>query len=194
MLTRRTLVTASLPLLTLTTLAACGPNMAGSSGSDPGTVRFAWWGNPTRDELTRAAIDAYAEVAQDITVAAEPGEWDGYWDKLATQVAGGDCPDVLQMDESYLAESASRGIHLDLGRSRRHRHPTHGRDGRGHLRRPAVRHRRRPAAVRLPAPARCREVQRGGRPRLCGGGSPAVDGARAAPPGDGRRALRVRGR
>ena len=114
MLTRRTLVTASLPLLTLTTLAACGPNMAGSSGSDPGTVRFAWWGNPTRDELTRAAIDAYAEVAQDITVAAEPGEWDGYWDKLATQVAGGDCPDVLQMDESYLAEYASRGILLDL--------------------------------------------------------------------------------
>src|SRR5699024_4011385 len=61
-------------------------------------------------------------------------------------------------------------------------------DGRGHLRRPAVRHRRRPAAVRLPAPARCREVQRGGRPRLCGGGSPAVAGARAAPPGAGRRA------
>src|SRR5699024_315216 len=114
MLTRRTLVTASLPLLTLTTLAACGPNMAGSSGSDSGTVRFAWWGTPTRDELTRAAIDAYAEVAQDITVAAEPGVWDAYWDNLATQRARGDCPDALQMDESHLAEYASRGILLDL--------------------------------------------------------------------------------
>src|SRR5690606_34188528 len=49
-----------------------------------------------------------------LTISAEPGDWSGYWDKLATQVASGDSPDVIQMDEGYLAEYSSRDILLDL--------------------------------------------------------------------------------
>src|SRR5690625_5059122 len=42
------------------------------------------------------------------------GEWNGYWDKLATQTAGGDLPDVIQMDEKYISEYGGRGALLDL--------------------------------------------------------------------------------
>lgn len=94
-------------------LAACGPNRSGGGQSD-GTLRFAWWGNEKRDALTNQALDLYTRENPEITVSAEPSDWSGYWDKLATQVAGGDIPDILQMDEGYLAEYASRGVLLDL--------------------------------------------------------------------------------
>ncbi|MGO2359891.1 MAG: ABC transporter substrate-binding protein [Brachybacterium tyrofermentans] len=116
--TRRTALALPAALVSLGSLSACGPNASGGGGGDEsgsGSLRFAWWGNPRRDELTKAAISAYQEVAPDLTISAEPGDWGGYWDKLATQIAGGDAPDVIQMDEGYLAEYSSRDILLDLG-------------------------------------------------------------------------------
>src|SRR5699024_3663610 len=82
-----------------------GPN-AGGGGGEEGSgstaIRRAWWGNPTRDEMTEQVVEAYAEVDDSVTISTEPGEWNGYWDKLATQTAGGDLPDVIQMDEKYI--------------------------------------------------------------------------------------------
>lgn len=125
MLTRRTALTLGLAvpgLAGLTSLTACGPNATSGGGSggsdggsaDSGSLRLAWWGNPTRNENTTNVIAAYKEEKPDVTISPEPGEWSGYWDKLATQTAGGDFPDVVQMDEKYLAEYAGRGALLDL--------------------------------------------------------------------------------
>lgn len=50
----------------------------------------------------------------EITVAAEPGEFSGYFDKLATQYAANDAPDVITMGGAYLPEYAGRGVLLDL--------------------------------------------------------------------------------
>ncbi len=44
----------------------------------------------------------------------EYSDWQGYWDQLTTQVAGGDAPDILQMDDVYLREYADRDSLLDL--------------------------------------------------------------------------------
>ena len=40
--------------------------------------------------------------------------WDDYWTRLATQVAGGNAPDLIQMDYRYLFEYAGRGAILPL--------------------------------------------------------------------------------
>ncbi len=98
-------------------LAACGPNASGGSddSGDGTTLRFYWWGNTTRDAQTNEAADLYLEEHPELTISREPTDWGGYWDKLATQVAGGDTPDVMQMDEGYLAEYSSRGVLLDMG-------------------------------------------------------------------------------
>src|SRR5699024_6929355 len=108
MLTRRTALTLGLTVPGLVGLAACGPNASsrGGGGSRHGaaSLRLAWWGNPTRDENTKQVVEAFKEVDDAISVSLEPGEWSGYWDKLATQTAGGDTPDVIQMDEKYIAE------------------------------------------------------------------------------------------
>lgn len=115
MLTRRRALAAGASLTTLAAapmLSSCGPNRTEEDAS--AALRFAWWGNLTRDEMTMAAIEEYGSVAPGPTIAAENSDWGGYWDKLATQVAAGDAPDVLQMDEKYLTEYGTRGALLDL--------------------------------------------------------------------------------
>jgi len=120
MINRRSALALGLAVPGLAGLAACGPNSTGGGGgegggsADSGSLRLAWWGNPTRNENTENVVAAYKEAAPDVTISLEPGEWSGYWDKLATQTAGGDFPDVVQMDEKYLAEYGQRGALLDL--------------------------------------------------------------------------------
>ena len=105
---------------TLPVLAACGPNAAGGSGGSGGSggdgsaVRIYWWGGDLRNGLTRDALDLFTQAHADISVSPEYSEWTGYWDKLATQFAGGDAPDVLQMDEAYIDSYGTRHSLLDL--------------------------------------------------------------------------------
>lgn len=119
MINRRHALALGLAVPGAVALASCGPNTSaggggGEEGSDSSAVRLAWWGNPTRDEMTEQVVEAYADVEDSVTLSTEPGEWSGYWDKLATQAAGGDLPDVIQMDEKYISEYGERGTLLDL--------------------------------------------------------------------------------
>lgn len=101
-------------------LAGCGSPAGQQAGPAPTneagqtTIRFAWWGNDTRNRMTNEVIAAFEKANPDIKVSGEPGEWSGYWDKLATQVAANDAPDVIQMDDKYIAEYGKRGALLDL--------------------------------------------------------------------------------
>jgi multiple sugar transport system substrate-binding protein len=116
-LTRRTTLALGAAAPALLGLAGCGPNTSSSSVEDDGdanSLRFAWWGNNVRNELTAQAIDAYTAANEGVTISAEPGDWSGYWDKLATQAAAKDAPDIIQMDEKYISEYGGRGALLDL--------------------------------------------------------------------------------
>jgi multiple sugar transport system substrate-binding protein len=77
-------------------------------------MALAWWGNPTRNKNTEAMIAAYMAANPDVKITGQPGEFGTYWDKLATQTAGGTAPDIIQMDMAYIAEYGSRGALLDL--------------------------------------------------------------------------------
>ncbi len=79
-------------------------------------MTLAWWGNPTRNTNTQAEIDAYMKAHPDVKISGQPGEFNSYWDKLATQTAGGTAPDIIQMDMNYIADYGTRGALLDLGK------------------------------------------------------------------------------
>src|SRR5512133_3682797 len=101
-------------------LAACAPGSSGGGsqggGQGGGTnLALAWWGNPTRNKNTQAMIDAYMKANPNVKISGQPGEFNSYWDKLATQTAGGQAPDIIQMDMLYIAEYGTRGALLDLG-------------------------------------------------------------------------------
>jgi multiple sugar transport system substrate-binding protein len=79
-------------------------------------LRFSGWGSDKRAQLTQAAIAAFEAENPKIKIKPEYGDWSGYWDKLATQVAANDAPDIIQMDEKYITEYSSRGALLDLSK------------------------------------------------------------------------------
>ncbi|WP_426764100.1 ABC transporter substrate-binding protein [Pseudarthrobacter sp. 1G09] len=101
-------VTAVLAL----TLTSCGGSPQASDG--PVTLRFSWWGSDTRHKMTEKLIEAFEAENPNIKVKGEYGDWSGYWDKLATQVASQDAPDIIQMDAAYLGEYSGRGALLEL--------------------------------------------------------------------------------
>jgi multiple sugar transport system substrate-binding protein len=82
---------------------------SGSRSASPKTIEMAWWGSTERHRRTREALTAFGKQHPDIKVNTEFSGWDGYWEKLATQTAGGNPPDVIQMDYSYIVEYARRG-------------------------------------------------------------------------------------
>jgi multiple sugar transport system substrate-binding protein len=102
-------------------LGACAPGSQGGGsqgeGGQGGTIELAlaWWGNPTRNKNTEALIAAYMQANPNVKIEGQPGEGSSYWDKLATQTAGGKAPDIIQMDMNYIAEYGTRGALLDLG-------------------------------------------------------------------------------
>lgn len=97
-------------------LSACSGGGAGSTelSSEPVTLRFTWWGSDARHQRTQQVIKLFQAKHKNITVKGEFKEWNGYWDSLATTAAAQEAPDVIQMDELYLASYAERGALLDL--------------------------------------------------------------------------------
>ena len=88
---------------------------AAASGDSGKTVlNVLWWGSQTRHELTTAMLEKFEELNPDIDVVMDYSDWGGYWTKLPAQVAGGQTPDVFQMDYVYLAQYVENGVLADL--------------------------------------------------------------------------------
>ena len=100
-------------------LAGCSGSPASSDeptlSDDPVTISVTFWGGDARVQSTQEAIDAFEKEHPTITVEPQFTDWNGYWDQLATSTAAGDMPDVVQMDELYLASYGARGALYDLG-------------------------------------------------------------------------------
>ena len=119
MITRRSLLKGAGLAMAATTvgLTACSSNSSGGSADGSADLQFAWWGNEVRNKNTDAAIAAYTKANPNVKISGQPGEFDSYWDKLATQTAGNTAPDIIQMDMAYISEYGTRGALLDLGES-----------------------------------------------------------------------------
>ena len=55
-------------------------------------------------------IEKFEELNPDIDVVMDYSDWDGYWTKLSAQVAGGQTPDVIQMDYGKLEQYVESGV------------------------------------------------------------------------------------
>lgn len=78
------------------------------------TLNVLWWGSQTRHDLTVKMIEKFEEMNPDIDVVMDYSDWGGYWTKLSAQVAGGQTPDVFQMDYAYLSQYAENGVLAEL--------------------------------------------------------------------------------
>lgn len=78
------------------------------------TLRIMWWGSQARHDATLKALDLYSEKHPGITFEPEYQSFDGYQDKLSTQSAGKNTPDIFQMDAAWFNDWASSGRLEDL--------------------------------------------------------------------------------
>jgi multiple sugar transport system substrate-binding protein len=89
------------------------PSDAGYTGPDA-TITYSIWGDPAEIKNQQAVVDAFHVANPKITVKVTVSDWDTYWDKLQTGIAGGDAPDVFAMDGPLFPDYQTRDVLLDL--------------------------------------------------------------------------------
>ena len=85
-----------------------------SATGDKVTLNLTWWGNQVRNDVTKQAVDLYMSKNPHVDIKIEFTDWSGYWDKLSAMAAGGNLPDIIQMDYSYLNQYQKSGQLADL--------------------------------------------------------------------------------
>ena len=106
-------------VLMISLLSGCSSNNAKTGGNNTAegtndgtekiTLRFSWWGGEDRHAATLAAIEAYKLIAPNVTIEAEYQGFDGYEQKLKTQLSGKTSADIMQIDLPWLQELTQKG-------------------------------------------------------------------------------------
>src|SRR6476469_6301329 len=86
---------------------------AGYTGPEA-TISYSIWGDPQEIKAQQAIVDAFHVANPKSTVKVTVSDWEPYWDKLQTSIAGGDAPDVFAMDGPLFPDYQSRDVLLDL--------------------------------------------------------------------------------
>ena len=74
-------------LLAVTMLLSC-ITIASAESEEQIELRFAWWGDTNRHEVYNAICDEFEAIYPNVTIIREPGTFNDFFDKLATQLAG----------------------------------------------------------------------------------------------------------
>ncbi len=77
-------------------------------------LSLCWWGNQTRNDLTQKAVDLYMTLNPSVEIKTEFTDWSGYWDKLSAMASGGNLPDIIQQDYSYISQYQKSNQLADL--------------------------------------------------------------------------------
>lgn len=119
-------IALALAAVMVTSLSACGSNnnnketsgdntsasAAADTSSDshePVTIKFSWWGGDSRHEATLAAIEAFQEKYDWITVEPQYGAWSGWEDSMATAFSTSTAPDINQINWNWISQYSSDG-------------------------------------------------------------------------------------
>jgi multiple sugar transport system substrate-binding protein len=94
--------------------AAPGESPAGGYTGPEAKISYAIWGDPAELKSQQAIVDTFKAANPKIDVEVTVSDWDAYWDKLQTGLAGGAAPDVFAMDGPLFPDYQSRDVLLDL--------------------------------------------------------------------------------
>ncbi len=91
-----------------------GSASPGTGGGGAKNLRVAWWGGDVRHAKYNAIYDLYEQKNEGVTLSREFADFAGYFERLPTQFAGGNAPDVLHVTERQVADYAGRDQLVDL--------------------------------------------------------------------------------
>ncbi|MGY4765658.1 ABC transporter substrate-binding protein [Kribbella sp. CWNU-51] len=107
-LSRRRILQAGLAAGVLAPLlSACNLDPAAKEAKN--SVRFSSYGDPTKLGLRSKLADQYTASHQSVKMVFEGTATAEYWDKLATQMAGGNAPDVINIDTARIGQYGGAG-------------------------------------------------------------------------------------
>lgn len=102
------LLLAAIAVIALAPVATTGENV---------TLRFSWWGGSERHEGTLKVIKMFEEANPGVTIKAEYMGWQGYLERLATQIGSNSEPDIMQINWAWIDMFSRKGDGLyDLGK------------------------------------------------------------------------------
>jgi multiple sugar transport system substrate-binding protein len=110
MVSRRSVLKAAGAAAGAVALAGCSGRRGGSSGSGSSTLQMTFWGEGDQNTKLLAAISLFQTKNSNIKVQSQYSGLTGYYDKLATRLAGGNPPDIFQIHLPYLLEYSRRGV------------------------------------------------------------------------------------
>ncbi|TVY10752.1 ABC transporter substrate-binding protein [Paenibacillus cremeus] len=125
---RTALVMSSIVLALSATACSAGVKEEAKGGTSTGTgaaatttdskapvkLRILWWGSQPRHDATLKALEAYTKKNPNVTFEPEYQAFDGYIDKLSTQAAARNTPDIFQMDAAWFNDWSSSNRLVDL--------------------------------------------------------------------------------
>ena len=76
-------------------------------------MRLYWWGTPARSERTLGVARLFEAANPGTRINGEVGGGD-YWSKLTTMIAGGNAPDIFQLEPGRFPDYSRRGTTLPL--------------------------------------------------------------------------------
>jgi multiple sugar transport system substrate-binding protein len=79
-------------------LVAAGPALAACGGGSGG-LRLAWWGAEERHTRTMKMVELFEQQNPGVTIETTYGGLQGFQDRLSTEIAGGNGPDIMQIPD-----------------------------------------------------------------------------------------------
>ena len=73
------------------------------------SFRYEWWGGSATHEAYTNLQAAYKELHPEVTIEPEYSAFDGYQEKVVTQLAGGTVADLFHIDAPWMMEWVGRG-------------------------------------------------------------------------------------
>ncbi len=78
------------------------------------TLRMGWWGGDPRHKKYNTILDMYEQLNPGLKIEREFAAYDAYWQKLATEVAGGNAPDLITNHQDLVNQYSNLGALLPL--------------------------------------------------------------------------------
>ena len=88
-------------------------SFAGTARAEAARLRVTWWGGDDRARRTQEVLKLYQQRAAEVELLGEVSNAE-YFTKLATQLVGGNAPDIFQLEPNSFADFVRRGSALDL--------------------------------------------------------------------------------
>lgn len=89
----------------------------GKAAGKAATIRYEWWGGSATHEAYTGLQARYKELKPEVTIEPEYSAFDGYQEKVVTQLAGGTIADLFHIDAPWMQEWVSRGDYfVDLSK------------------------------------------------------------------------------